>query len=108
MFLYGPSGCGKTTFAQDCMKVVVNNGTFSSPIMTEADLLSGRRMLPCIYIDCVEFYSEKLISNYISICLDNLLKREAARDPKHKKSIFKFPTCKSFPMLLDHLQQVND
>jgi len=85
------------------MKVIVSNGTFSSPKLTENELLSGRRMLPYIYIDCVEFYSEKLISCYISLCLDNILKREAAKDPKHKKSLFKFATCKNFPMLLDHL-----
>jgi hypothetical protein len=88
------------------MKVVAKNGTFSSPTLSEADLLSSRRILPCIYIDCVEFYSEKLISNYISLCLDNLLKKEAGRDPsgKYKKSAFKFGTvCKNIPMLLDHL-----
>ena len=90
------------------MKVVVNNGTFTSPILSETEMLSSRRILPSINIDCVEFYSEKLISNYISLCLDISLKREAAKDPKHKKSLFKFPTCKNFPMLLDHLQHLNE
>jgi hypothetical protein len=71
------------------MKVAVYNGTFKSPLLSEAEMLGGRRMLQAVYIDCVEFYSEKLMSNYISIALDNILKREHAKEPKVKKNLFK-------------------
>ena len=62
MFIYGPSGCGKTTFTMDCLKYFTETQT-------------GSRVLSPIYIDCVEFYSEKLISTYLSIYLDNIFKK---------------------------------
>ena len=83
IFLYGASGVGKTTFAQDILK-------YQSSEMS---------ILPHIYVDCVEFYSEKLIANYVSLCLDNMLKKfyrdisGALKTPK----LFTFKTCKNFP-----------
>jgi tRNA A37 threonylcarbamoyladenosine biosynthesis protein TsaE len=75
VFLYGPSGCGKTTFTLDCLRYLTHSDN------TEI----GSRILTPIYVDCVEFYSEKLIATYISIFLNNMLKqlfREAAGPSK--------------------------
>jgi len=56
-------------------------------------------------VDCVEFFNEKLISNYISLCLDNNIRHTIQLSSKKQVSKrLKFPCCKTFPMLLDHLQ----
>jgi Cdc6-like AAA superfamily ATPase len=94
IFLYGSSGVGKTTFAQDCLKYQA----------LEAN--STGLILPHIYVDCVEFYSEKLISNYVSLCLDNILKkyhRENVGEAKTLKRLFSFKPCRNFPQLVDYL-----
>lgn len=54
IFMHGSNGSGKTTFVQDCFK-------------------AKRFDLPHIYIDAIEFYSEKLISIYISQHLHGIL-----------------------------------
>lgn len=76
-------------------------------------------MLSPIYVDCVEFYSEKLISTYASIFLDNIIQklfREAAAggdkhtitEVKKVQKRLQVKTCKNFPMLLDVLQGLNE
>ena len=65
-------------------------------------------MLPSIYIDCVELNSEKLISAYISIYLDNILKKfirdkQINKLDKKLKKALSVKTCKNFPALLDML-----
>jgi|LauGreDrversion4_2_1035121.scaffolds.fasta_scaffold312660_2 hypothetical protein len=59
-------------------------------------------MLQGIYVDCVEFYSEKLISNYVSIYLDNIIKKLDS-DGKLRKKLHIKTTCKNFATLLDVL-----
>lgn len=65
-------------------------------------------MMQCVYVDCVEFYSEKLIATYVSHCIDNVLK-QVARDhgldkvnTRLKKKLT-FKQCRNFPALLDGL-----
>lgn len=48
-YLYGQNGCGKTTFVTDVLSLVE---------------------MPYIYIDCVEFPSEKLIATQLSLSLN--------------------------------------
>lgn len=75
IFLYGATGVGKTSFVQDCLKFKQS--------------MTNERILPYIYVDCVEFFNEKLISNYISLCLDNILKK-CYRDNGEIKAIRKY------------------
>lgn len=84
IFLHGPNGSGKTTFIHDCFKVL-------------------RASYPCIYIDTIEFYSEKLISISISQQLQaiSLSQHEILKLPKALKSKFSFKVCKNFSILLD-------
>ena len=48
VFLYGTNGCGKTEFVHDCVSRLKNQST------------------GMLHIDCVEFYSERLISIILS------------------------------------------
>lgn len=50
IFMHGSNGSGKTTFVQDCIKGLEKPGTYSISV----------------FVDCIEFYSEKLISIAIS------------------------------------------
>lgn len=66
--------------------------------------------MPHIYIDCVEFYSEKLIATYLTLCLSNIIKKicvDNGLDRKLKKK-FEVKICKSFTMLLDMLQALQE
>lgn len=67
-------------------------------------------MLPFIYVDCVEFHSEKLIATYVSLSLDNILRklaRDSGVDFKLQRKLT-FKACRNFPMLLDALQELNE
>ena len=48
IFVHGTNGCGKTTFVHDCLKLVQSVNVF------------------VVSVDCVEFYSEKLIAITVS------------------------------------------
>ena len=69
--MYGPNGCGKTTFTLDCLRANFDQ-------------------MPIVYIDCVEYYSEKLISTYISIQLNAILPYLARKSGVEKKFKKKF------------------
>lgn len=84
--MHGPNGSGKTTFISDCFKAV-------------------RATIPHIYIDTIEFYSEKLISISISQQLHGILIQQASslKLPKQLKRKFVFKLCKSLSILLEAL-----
>ena len=71
--------------------------------------MTNERILPHIYVDCVEFFNEKLISNFVSLSLDNILKKYYRDNGEVRpvRKYFQFKTCRSFPMLMDHLQELN-
>lgn len=99
VYLYGPTGCGKTTFVTDCLRALAANNQ------------QTQLTLPPIFVDCVELYSEKLISNYVSLCLDNQIRKllkDHAGDSKTLKRMLAVKTCKNFPGLLDMLQDLNE
>jgi Cdc6-like AAA superfamily ATPase len=54
IFMFGANGTGKTTFVQDCIKSL------------QISHQNENQALFYVYIDCVEFYSEKLISIALS------------------------------------------
>ena len=84
--MHGSNGSGKTTFVQDCFK-------------------AKRFDLPHIYIDAIEFYSEKLISICISQHLHGILQTKAAelKLPRLLVRKLAFRVCKTFSALLDAL-----
>ena len=86
MFVYGTNGCGKTTFAIDCLN-------------------SLHSTMPFVYVDCVEYYSEKLISLYISLFLTNMMQKRATEIGVHKMIVkrLNIKPSKNFPMLMDNL-----
>jgi Cdc6-like AAA superfamily ATPase len=58
IYMHGPNGSGKTTFVHDCFK-------------------TKRFEIPYIYIDTIEFYSEKLIAISISQQINGILQSYA-------------------------------
>ena len=70
IFVHGSNGGGKTTFVQDCMQLVKEQhaGSFM------------------VYIDCVEFYSEKLIAVAASQQINAAVGRMAKKLIIHNKS----------------------
>jgi Cdc6-like AAA superfamily ATPase len=86
IFMHGPNGTGKTTFAQDCFRAV-------------------RTKIPCIYVDTIEFYSEKLISIAVSQQLHGILQQhaQAIKLPKALRRKMVFKVCKSLSLLLEAL-----
>jgi ABC-type Mn2+/Zn2+ transport system ATPase subunit len=58
IYVHGPNGSGKSVFVQDML------GTLKQESLA-------------IFIDCIEFYSEKLIAIYLSQELDIHLKNKA-------------------------------
>ena len=64
IFMHGPNAVGKTTFVHDVMRMYnfERKGVFHE-----------------VYIDCVEYYSEKLISIVISKALDDAVRNTIAR-----------------------------
>ena len=49
IFVHGPNGAGKTTFVHDC-----------------ASVESRRDKTSIVFVDCIEYYSERLIAICIS------------------------------------------
>ena len=84
IFLHGSSGTGKTTFIRDCFAAVPNQ-------------------TPMIYIDTIEYYSEKLISIAISQQLHSILQQSAInlKLAKAIKRKFVFTVYKTLSSLLD-------
>jgi len=94
IFVHGPNGSGKTSFVKDCIK-------------------SGNNLH--VYVDCVEFYSEKLISISVSQQLNSLIVFHAKKLTQSKENPqgclnkqqakkFGFKICKNFFALLDGLK----
>ena len=62
IFVHGPNGSGKTSFVIDCIKVQTNiNSNFF------------------VNVDCIEYYSERLLSIYVSQHLNTLIYRAAKK-----------------------------
>ena len=83
ILLYGSNGSGKTTFVRDCLSVF---GLDS----------------PLIYVDAIEYYSEKLICIIISHQIVSTLQK-LAKDlglPKMQARKLAFKIQKNFPGLL--------
>jgi Cdc6-like AAA superfamily ATPase len=90
IFLHGSNGSGKTTFVQDSIKGLERNG--SNQIS--------------VFVDCIEFYSEKLISICISQQLNGHIASIVSKlkmDKKYSKKIT-FKLCQNFSGLLVSLQ----
>ena len=62
IFVHGPNGSGKTSFVIDCIKVQSNiNSNFF------------------VNVDCIEYYSERLLSIFVSQHLNTLIYRAAKK-----------------------------
>ena len=89
--MHGQNGSGKTTFVQDCFKC-------------------RRFDIPHIYIDTIEFYSEKLISIQISQQLNGILqcKSNLLKLDKKDKNKLNFRIFKNFSTLLEGLTLIQE
>ena len=88
--MHGSNGSGKTTFVHDCIKSLERLGSHSISV----------------FVDCIEFYSEKLISISISQQLNAHIASIIGKfkiDKKFAKRIT-FKLCQNFAGLLASLQ----
>ena len=95
IYLHGPNGSGKTSFVLDCVKV-----------QTTADSTFF------VNVDCVEFFSERLLAISISQHLNTLIYKAAKKisgrgkvmPHSMRKNFANFKICKNIDQLHDNLR----
>lgn len=95
--MHGPNGSGKTNFVLDCVKV-----------QSQADNTFF------VNVDCIEFYSERLLAVCISQHLNTLISRAVKRIsgkgkllPPALRKRFSFRLCKNIDQLYENLRTLN-
>eukprot|EP00347_Sterkiella_histriomuscorum_P014360 403361169 len=98
IFVYGAHGSGKTTFVKDCLDSLEQSSSSLSA--------QSQQHIYHIYIDCIEYYSEKLIATMISFQLNQILQKFAISNQLTKTQARKYQvrSCRNFPMLMDAMQ----
>ena len=99
VYVHGPNGAGKTSFVLDCIKV---QSTIDSAFL--------------VNVDCIEFYSERLLAVCISQHLITLLTKAAKKisgkgnvlTNQQARSFGNFRVCKTVDQLHDNLRSLQN